>query len=81
MKWFSLDKKCDLCQRRGPSVLNISHGDKTIRMCSFEWNSWISDILPIETDDGTPTSRDYLIDNESCEWVRVKAPDLHDDLF
>ena len=45
MKWFSLEKKCDLCNRQGKSIIDINQGDKKLRMCSYEWNNWLEIVL------------------------------------
>lgn len=65
MKWFSLDSKCDLCHKSGPSVIAINHGDKKIHMCSKQWNLWLDDLFGADSDH--PYEHLYGVYPEACE--------------
>lgn len=64
MKWFTLDKKCDLCGICGPSVLAIDHGEKRLYMCSTQWNDWLHTLFGDDPDSGI---EQHLIHPDACE--------------
>jgi hypothetical protein len=36
---------CAFCEKAGPSVIPIEQGDKTLYMCTAQWNSVIDDLF------------------------------------
>lgn len=37
--------ECNLCGKRGYSVMEIQHGSETKYLCSYQWNQWLNDLM------------------------------------
>lgn len=57
---------CAFCEKAGPSIIPIEQGDKTLYMCSAQWNSLIDDMFYASLED--PES--YKVLPSHCEATR-----------
>lgn len=42
---------CTFCEKAGPSVIPIEQGDKTLYMCTAQWNGLIDDLFYADLED------------------------------
>lgn len=63
MKPFHPPQQCAFCEKVGPSVIPIQHGNKVLYMCTAQWNGLIEDLF---YDSGEDTNQ-YKVLPADCE--------------
>lgn len=57
---------CAFCEKAGPSIIPIEQGERTLYMCTAQWNSLIDDMFYASLED--PES--YKVLPSHCEATR-----------